>query len=391
MDCLTGIAGADAASDDGDNGQTHGGAGYIDNAADAVGNGVGSHSGGAEGGDEVEHHELTGLEHTIFHTGGDTDEQNPADHAAIEFEVEDVVHLNDEAGVPEHHHDDDSGGNTGNQGTDTRTGSAHAESEDKDGIDEDIDDVDDKGVDHRNLAVAHGAEQSSAGIIDAHEGVGRSGEQEVDEGAVHDSGLYLTEDKGENMLTEDQSQDHQHHRNAGHGIEELFGSGLGAVGFLAAQILCYYNGAAGGESREDLDNQGIDVVHQGNAGNSSFAGGGNHDGISHTNGHQQELFDDQRYNQADQGITAEQEIGTIQSLGLFGHIVPSSKNVESVTIFITNYIILLKKKNASAILPLSSTCVCILCIIYVKFPANSIGKIRGRSPRRGVPAERTLL
>ena len=135
------------------------------------------------------------------------------------------------------------------------------------------------------------------------------------------------------------------------------------MGFLAAQILCYYNGAAGGESREDLDNQGIDVVHQGNAGNSSFAGGGNHDGISHTNGHQQELFDDQRYNQADQGITAEQEIGTIQSLGLFGHIVPSSKNVESVTIFITNYIILLKKKNASAILPLSSTCVCILCII----------------------------
>ena len=38
-------------------------------------------------------------------------------------------------------------GNAGNQGTDTRTGSAHAESEDEDGIDEDIDDVDDKGVD----------------------------------------------------------------------------------------------------------------------------------------------------------------------------------------------------------------------------------------------------
>ena len=43
---------------------------------------------------------------------------------------------------------DDSSGNTGNQGTDTCTGSAHAESEDEDGIDEDIDDVDDKGVDH---------------------------------------------------------------------------------------------------------------------------------------------------------------------------------------------------------------------------------------------------
>ena len=73
-----------------------------------------------------------------------------------------------------------------------------------------------------------------------YEGVGCGGEQEVDESAVHDSGLDLTEDKGENMLTEDQSQDHQHRRNAGHGIEELFGSGLGAVGFLAAQILCYY-------------------------------------------------------------------------------------------------------------------------------------------------------
>ena len=40
--------------------------------------------------------------------------------------------LNDDAfGVSEHHHDDDGGGNAGDQGADTRTGSAHAEAEDE--------------------------------------------------------------------------------------------------------------------------------------------------------------------------------------------------------------------------------------------------------------------
>ena len=60
------------------------------------------------------------------------------------------------------------------------------EAVDQNGVDHDVDDVDDQGVGHGHLAVAHSPEEGGAGIVDGDKGVGGRCQQEIDQGRVHD-------------------------------------------------------------------------------------------------------------------------------------------------------------------------------------------------------------
>ena len=87
--------------------------------------------------------------------------------------MEEVVDANGESRVPDHDHDDGCGSHAGDQGADACTGSPHAKAIDQNGIDQNVDDIDDKGVDHRHLAVSHRPEQSGTDVY-KRQGQGRS-------------------------------------------------------------------------------------------------------------------------------------------------------------------------------------------------------------------------
>ncbi len=66
----------------------------------------------------------------------------------------------------------------------------------------------------------------------------------------------------------------------------------------AAQVLSGDDRAAGSQGGEGPHQQDVYRVHQGYGGDRRFAHLGNHDGVQQAHGNGQELFDDQRDNQA---------------------------------------------------------------------------------------------
>lgn len=236
--------------------------GDVDHAGNAVGNAVGGHGGGAEGGDEAEHNQLARLEEAVLQAVGDADGEDAPDHNPVELGAEESVNPQNAVGPLEQEEDDYRRRNAGDQRADARAQRAHAVPVDQNGVDRDIDDVYDQGVEHGHPAVAHGAEKGRAGVVDGHEGVGQGGGDEVGQGAVHHVGLNLAEDQREHMLPEDQRQHHQRRGHHRHGVEQLLGGGPGMVRLTAAQVLGYHHRAAGGQGGENLDEQYVDIIHQ---------------------------------------------------------------------------------------------------------------------------------
>jgi len=73
VDRLPCLASPHTLADDGNDGQSQGHAGHIDDPGHTVGDGVGGHGGSAEGGNQVEDHQLACLKHAVFHTVRDAD------------------------------------------------------------------------------------------------------------------------------------------------------------------------------------------------------------------------------------------------------------------------------------------------------------------------------
>ena len=238
-----------------------------------------------------------------------------------------MLNAQDAVSVLEQEQDDHRRYNTGGEGADAGAQGAHAEAENQDGIDGNIDDVDDQGVEHGHLGVAHGAEQGGPRVVERHKGVGQGSGDKVDHGGFHDVFVDAAEDQEEQVLPEDETQNHDDRGEHRHHVEQLLGSGLGVVGLLAAQVLGHHHRAAGTEGGENLEHQGIDVIHQRDAGHRRLTGCGDHHRIRHTHGHQKKLLNYQRDDQPHQHLTAEQRLilgglfplGTLD-LGLLLHL-----------------------------------------------------------------------
>ena len=210
-------------------------------------------------------------------------------------------------GVVEQRHDNDGRRDAGDQGADTGAGGPHAEAEDQHRIDCDVDYIHNQGAEHGHLAVAHGPEQGGPRVVNAHEGIGRGGEQEIDQGVLHHVGLHAAEDQRQNVLPEDQRGPHQQQGQGAHGVQKLLGGSLGVVGVLPPQILGNHHRPAGGEGGKDLNDECIDVVHQRDAGYGGLAGGGDHDGIRHADSHQQKLLNDQGNDEPQQCVAGKEQ------------------------------------------------------------------------------------
>ena len=78
----------------------------------------------------------------------------------------------------------------------------------------------------------------------------------------------------------------QHHGCKKRGIQQekyhLPGSLTGLFRIFTSDGMSCHHGTACSQCRENINDQNIDIVHQRNAGNRSFAYAGNHDSIQHT-------------------------------------------------------------------------------------------------------------
>ena len=220
--------------------------------------------------------------------------------------MEHAVNAQHVVGVAQQDEDEDGGHDAGDQGADTGAQRAHAEAVDKNGVDHHVHQIHDEGVEHGDLAVAHGAEEGGAGVIEGDEGVGQRGGEEVDQGAVHHVRLDVAEEEGEDVLAEDQGQRHQEDGHGEDGVEKLTGGGAGIFRVSSAQVLGDHHRAAGGEGGKDLDDELVDVVHQRDAGDGSLTGCGDHDGVHHAHAHEQKLLDDQGNDETGQSLSGEE-------------------------------------------------------------------------------------
>ena len=183
---------------------------------------------------------------------------------------------------------------------------AHAEAENQNGVDGNVDDVHDEGAEHGYFAVAHGAKQRRARVVYRHKGISGGGQQEIDESAGHHSALHLPKQQGKDVLAQNQRQYRQQGGGDHGGVEQLLGRRVGLLRLPAAQVLGYHDRSAGGQGGKDLDQQHVEPVHQGHAGYGRFPGGGHHNGIRHAHRHQQQLLDDQRDDQPQQRLPGKQ-------------------------------------------------------------------------------------
>ena len=120
--------------------------------------------------------------------------------------------------MPQQGHDDDSCGNARHKRADAGACGAHAKAVNKHGIYCNVDDVYNKRAEHGHIAVAHGAKQRRACIVNAHQGVGCGREQKVDKRAVHHILFHMPEQKCEDVLPEYEGASHQKHGHSRHGV-----------------------------------------------------------------------------------------------------------------------------------------------------------------------------
>jgi len=101
-------------------------------------------------------------------------------------------------------------------------------------------------------------------------------------------------------LAEEYGDDAQHGRKRKAGIEKLLCRKTRAFVVAAPDILGRNDRAARCQRRKQRDEQKVDGVHKGDAGNRRFAAGGDHYGIRHTDGYGQKLLNNKGYDELPQ-------------------------------------------------------------------------------------------
>ena len=99
-------------------------------------------------------------------------------------------------------------GQPGEEGAEAGARHADVGAVDEDGVEADVDDVHQEGGQHGYLAVAHGAEEGSAGIVDGKQRVRDGGEEEIGHGGLHHVILQVAEDQTEDGLPEEKTDGH---------------------------------------------------------------------------------------------------------------------------------------------------------------------------------------
>ena len=166
-----------------------------------------------------------------------------------------------------------------------RAHNAHAKAINQQRVAADVDDIHHQTGQHADAAVALGTEQRCAAVVQPNERVGDGADDEILLRVVHDLVVNAAKHPAQNGAGQRQAQ--HTHRNRGdsqHAVQ-LGRAALGALLVAAAHVLAGDHRAAGGQCRQDLDNQNVQAVHQRHAGHSRLAHTGHHQGVSHAHRH----------------------------------------------------------------------------------------------------------
>ena len=180
---------------------------------------------------------------------------------------------------------------------------AHVHAEDEDGVAHDVDHVHDQRGEQRHFRVAHGTEQRCAGVVNAQERAGDSRIDDVDLSGHEDVRFDGTEDETKQAVAETQAYQGHEAGNEEHAVIQLARRVASHFTILTANVLGADHGAARCQSAKDLDQQYVQGVHQGDAGDGCLARGGNHDGIRHADGHAEKLLQYQGKNELHEGFS----------------------------------------------------------------------------------------
>ena len=284
----------DAAAHNDDHGGADGAAGNILQGGDGQCGGVGGDLCRTEGGDEALGQHTAQLEHAVFQSVGDTDAADAADQVAVGPDLPQGCHVEGVLPVVQQAQQQDAAAGTGQQRTQCRTGHAHVQSVDEEGVGCDVDNVHHHRGQHGDTGITHGGEAGFAAGEKAKEGIGQSGVEEIGAGAGHDVGLNAAEQEPQQRFVQRHSGQGHYCCHGYHRQQQLTHCLVGPLLTAVAQQLSNDHAAAGGKGGEEVHQQLVDGVHQPHAGNGGFTGGGDHDGVLHADGHRQHLADHQR-------------------------------------------------------------------------------------------------
>ena len=161
---------------------------------------------------------------------------------------------------------------------------------DTEGISGNVQDIHKQRDQHSCPGVPYGAKGSGAGVIEGKEREGKGGNQHIDGSIAHHTGFYLTENHSQNVVSSDEKNQGDQGSCCQGKEKELSGGPSGFFLFSGTDILRAYNGSTGGDGKQNLDNQKVDGVDQGDPRYGSLANGGHHQNIYHSDKYGQQLF-----------------------------------------------------------------------------------------------------
>ena len=179
---------------------------------------------------------------------------------------------------------------TGDQGRDRHTGHAQSQHIDTQSITADVNDIFHHGDLQRDLGISHGAEQRRTGIVQGKEREGQCRDHHVNYSIVEYIRFNLTEKQGNDAVTEHHDQNRNTDGNAYGGHDQLFCGFAGVLFFPCSEELGSHHRATGSQCRQHTDDQVIEHVDQGYAGDRRLARRRDHDGIRHAHSDCQCLF-----------------------------------------------------------------------------------------------------
>ena len=291
---------ADAAADDGDHRQTHRVAHDAADGVEVIRDRIGRDMYRAEQRDHRDNQHTSQLEQAVLKRRGDANVQDIFGGAALQMgdgaqrDVQDILRLGGQR------QNDGRAHRTGDQRGHSDARDAHLQHKDAERVAEKVDGVDNDRDFHRHSAVAGGAEDGRARVVQRQKREGQRRDREVDKAGFHDVIGDRAEEKPQLRRAGQQAERRDADAQQRAETDELPGAFGGIPLPLGAKVLAGDDRAAGRQCAEQRDNKLVDHIHQRNTGDRGLAHRRDHDGIRHADEDFQRLLDDKRPEQRQQ-------------------------------------------------------------------------------------------
>ena len=184
--------GADAAADDGNDGELHCRAGHDAQAVQVVGHRIGSDLEGTEAGNDADAEEPAQLEDAGFNAAGDADVENPADEGAVRSEGA-AGQVDAQLWPEQQEESHEAGEGPSDEGGQRRTEDTPVQEVDGQGIAAEVDDVHHERQHHGRAGIPLGPEDGAERVVQSDEGIGQGRHDEIDQRIVKNTLLDARE------------------------------------------------------------------------------------------------------------------------------------------------------------------------------------------------------